>query len=167
MIKALLREQKLGRSVTSARKGKTILVTAPSNAAVANLALKLFKDLQEEIINHGQESVSPGLTGVIKKSFAGEKTHDPHVQTRQRYLDLFADLVVFGENCNESVRFLNPKFRGQYFARQAEKLEEKMEDGKLSEELLSALRGPLPNCRMCALSSTWTRVGEEACIHDS
>jgi AAA domain len=62
--------------------GQNLLVVAPSNAAVANVALKLF------------------ATG---------------------RLDI-TELAVFGENCDPSVRFLNPLHRGREFRKIMDKL---------------------------------------------
>ncbi|GKY96310.1 hypothetical protein MPSEU_000590700 [Mayamaea pseudoterrestris] len=61
--------------ICAAAKEDRVLVTAPSNAAVANIALKVF------------------ATGVYDSK----------------------NLVVYGENCDSSVQFLNPKLRGEKF----------------------------------------------------
>ena len=58
-----------------AKYGGGVVVTAPSNAAVANIALKLYS------------------TGTVP----------------------FGKMVIFGENCHGSVKFLQPKFRSQEF----------------------------------------------------
>ena len=58
--------------IMAAKTRSSVLVVAPSNAAVANVALKLYH------------------TGLVP----------------------FGRMVVFGENCHDSVRFLQPKFRG-------------------------------------------------------
>ena len=55
--------------------GSGMIVSAPSNAAVANIALKLMSTTSY----------------------------------------LLRQVVVFGENCDKSVHFLNPKFRGEKF----------------------------------------------------
>ncbi|CAB9513161.1 polymerase alpha-associated DNA helicase A [Seminavis robusta] len=60
-----------------AQRGGGILVTAPSNAAVANVAIKLH------------------ATGQAP----------------------FGQLIVFGENCDSSVHFLNPKYRSMRYSK--------------------------------------------------
>lgn len=62
--------------------GQNLLVVAPSNAAVANVALKLFASGRLDI----------------------------------------AELAVFGENCDPSVRFLNPLHRGREFRKIMDKI---------------------------------------------
>jgi hypothetical protein len=74
---------------------ETIVVCAPSNAAVANAALKYF----------------------------------------ERNRSLF-DIVVYGENCEKSVTFLNPVHRGRYFS---EKIEEFQKRCELNPDKIEAL----------------------------
>jgi hypothetical protein len=83
MIRALLLQQDL-------LKSETILVTAPSNAAVANVAFKFYQDCRSDYRS-------------------------------------FQEVVVFGENCDASVRFLNPKIRGERFRTLNEKFQEACE----------------------------------------
>jgi hypothetical protein len=78
--------------ILAALKKESVIVAAPSNAAVANIALKLF------------------ATGRVP----------------------FGRMVVFGENCDESVRFLQPKFRSVKYSQFREKYDDLLcsKDGK-------------------------------------
>ena len=74
---------------------QNVLVTAPSNAAVANVAKKLFE------------------TGMFKIS----------------------ELTVFGENCDPSVRFLNPIHRGREFSKMMRSFTEEGVDAARREKV--------------------------------
>ena len=62
--------------ILAAKEQNSVIVVAPSNAAVANVALKLYE------------------TGLVP----------------------FGQMIVFGNNCHESVRFLPPKFRSEKYS---------------------------------------------------